>query len=75
MADSDKTIQILETRFPSISGDAFAAARQEVLDSGQSILTSDRGIIYRVYPNGRRVKVKEVEPPTEVVPGSKFTIR
>ncbi len=74
MPTSDKTIQKLETRFPTVSGSAFAEAQAKVLASGHSVLVSEKGIIYRVYPDGRRKIVKRVDPPTDVVPGSKLTI-
>ncbi|MEI8386811.1 MAG: hypothetical protein WCG76_04355 [Verrucomicrobiota bacterium] len=57
-----------------MSGQAFATARDHVLASGQSVLQSERGTIYRVYPDGRKEVVKQIEPPTSATPGSKFTI-
>ena len=72
---SDHDIQILESQFPAASGSAFANARQRVLASGQSILESKDGIIYEVFPDGRREVVKQVEPPVPVAKGSVFTIR
>ena len=72
---SDQDIQTLESQFPAVSGSAFAAARQQVLKSGQSVLQSENGIIYRVFPDGRRVAVKTIEPPVRFVTGSIFTIR
>jgi len=74
-AMSDQDIQKLESMFPPVSGSAFAAAREQVLASGQSILQSEQGVIYEVFPNGTRRRVKEIEPPTSVIPGSKVTIR
>lgn len=75
MADQENNIEVLESQFPAVSGSAFAAARKQVLASGQSVLQSEDGIIYEVFPDGRRVRVKEIEPPTSVVPGRKITIR
>ena len=72
---SDQDIQKLESQFPAVSGSAFAAARKHVLASGQSVLQSQDGFIYEIFPDGRRVAVKQVEPPTSVVSGSIFTIR
>ena len=42
---------------------------------GQSVLQSEGGVIYRQYPDGRKEKVKEIEPPTVATPGSRFTIK
>ncbi len=72
---SDQDIQQLESQFPAVSGSAFAAARERVLASGQSVLQSENGFIYEVFPDGRRVAVKQIEPPTQVVSGSIYTIR
>jgi hypothetical protein len=72
---SDQDIQKLESEFPALSGSAFAAAREKVLASGQSVLQSQNGIIYEVFPDGRQVEVKKIEPPTKAVAGSIFKIR
>ena len=75
MTDQENSIERLESQFPPLAGSAFAEARQRVLDSGLSVLQSEQGFIYEVYPNGERVLVKKIEPPTFVVPGTKITIR
>ncbi len=72
---SDQDIQTLENQFPAVSGSAFAAAREQTLASGQSVLQSEPGVIYEGFPDGTRRSVKRIEPPTPVVTGSKFTIR
>lgn len=75
MADQEDDILQLESQFPAVSGSAFAAARERVLASGQTVLESENGFIYEVFPDGRRVLVKQIEAPTPVAPGSKITIR
>jgi hypothetical protein len=75
MSDQEHEIQMLESQFPPVSGQAFAAAREQVLASGQCVLQAEGGFIYRVYPDGRKEVVKEIEPPTSVEPGTKLTIR
>lgn len=72
---SDQEIQTLESEFAALSGSAFAEAREKVLKSGQSVLQSEDGVIYEVFPDGRRVVVKKIEPPTKVAGGKVFTIR
>ena len=74
MPDPEQDIVNLENQFPAESGSAFAAAREKVLSSGQSILISEQGTIYRIFPDGRREVVKRIEPPTPVVSGSKFSL-
>lgn len=56
----------LENQFPSLSTEAFAAARRRVLESGQSVLQSEGGIVFRVFPDGTKRKLKEIEPPVKV---------
>jgi hypothetical protein len=71
---SDQDIQRLESAFPPISGSAFAAARQQVLASGQSVLQSQDGVLYEVFPDGRRVILKQIERPSYFTPGTIFTL-
>lgn len=75
MSEQEHEILKLEDQFPPVSGSAFATARKMVLDSGQSVLQSEGGFIYRVFPDGKKVLVKEIEPPTQVISGSIFTLR
>ena len=74
MPDRENNIQKLENRFPATSGSAFAAARAQILASGQSVLQSEQGVIYEVFPDGTRRRVKDIEPPILVVRGSKIQI-
>jgi hypothetical protein len=75
MPDQESEIQRLECQFPPVSGSAFAAAREKVLASGQSVLQSEGGFIYRVFPDGRKELVKQIEAPTPVTPGTKLILR
>jgi len=74
MLEEEKNIRELETQFPQLSGSAFMAAREQTLASGQSVMQSDRGVIYEVFRDGTRKRVKEIEPSTPVVLGSKITL-
>ena len=71
----DRNLQVLENQLPNASGQAFAAARQRVLASGQSVLQTEAGFILRVFPDGRKEVVKSIEPPTPVTPGTVYIIR
>jgi len=74
MADQEAEIQMLETQFPTLSGRAFAAARNTVMAAGLSVLQSEGQFIYRVSLDGRKELVKEIEPPIDVTLGAKFVI-
>ena len=72
---SDDEIQELESQFPAVSGVAFAEARKRVLASGQSVMQSQDGVLYEVFPDGRQIVVKNIEPPIVVEPGTVFHLR
>ncbi len=71
---SDLEIQQLESQLPAISGAAFAEARQRALASGLSVLQSQDGAIYEVFPDGHRVIVKQIEPPSHFDSGRIFSL-
>jgi hypothetical protein len=75
MPEQENNIEELESQFPALSGVAFAAPRVQALAFGNSVLQSEHGHIYEVFPDGRRVLVKNIEPPTTNIPGRKITIR
>jgi hypothetical protein len=75
MADEEQKLDLLESQFPAAAGAAFSEARARALASGQSVLQSEDGYIYEVFPNGTRVMVKQIEPPIPVVASRKITIR
>ena len=72
---SDQDIQQLESQFPARSGEAFAAARRSVLASGQSVLQTEGAFLVRVFPDGRKEVVKQIEPSTPVKRGAIYTIK
>jgi hypothetical protein len=74
MSDAEKLIIELEDQFPTLAGAAFAAARKEALNAGYSVLQSEDGVIYEVFPDGTRIERKRIEPPTPVPAGTKFII-
>ena len=75
MNDREETITELEEEFPKLAGTAFMQARKEALDAGFSVWESDGDVIYEVFPDGRRIERKRIEPPTPVEPGAKFVLR
>jgi len=67
--------RVRKASFRAVSGSAFAAASELVLKSGQSVLQSQNGFIYEVFPDGRsRNREKKLNHPPLVVSGSTFTI-
>jgi hypothetical protein len=75
MSDDDKAISLLEAQLPALSGVAFTEARKQMLASGQSVLQSDQGMIYRVSPSGETTPIKRIDPPTQVKKGDRIQLR
>ncbi|MBC8354072.1 MAG: hypothetical protein H8E66_18935 [Planctomycetes bacterium] len=67
--------EMLESVLPLASGEAFAAARSHVLALGKSVLQSENGFIYEVYPDGRARLVKITDPPTLIDLGHEIRLR
>jgi hypothetical protein len=74
MSDQEKEIQALEDQFPALAASAFAAARESALSAGHSVVESENGRLYEVFPDGNRVLIKKIAKPKRVVRGS-FTFR
>jgi hypothetical protein len=71
----EKEIDELERRIPEWAKVAFDQAYRRTLAAGYSVLVSDNGIIYEVFPGGTRRPVKRIAPPTPVERGHKIQIR
>jgi hypothetical protein len=71
----EEEIDELERRIPEWAGVAFAQAYRRTLAAGHSVLVSDDGIIYEVFPDGTRKKIKQIESPTRMVKGSRWRIQ
>jgi hypothetical protein len=72
---SDAEIQHLESQFPGLSGKAFAEARRNALDAGFPVMQSEDGFLVEVHPDGRKERLKSIEPWIPVQAGAVFTIR
>ncbi|HEY4301460.1 MAG TPA: hypothetical protein VGM73_11325 [Candidatus Didemnitutus sp.] len=71
---SEDAINQLEAAVPALSGQAFDTARQQTLASGKSVLQTEDGVLFEVFPDGRKVRIKTVPPPQVVVSGQRFAI-
>lgn len=75
MSDPEKTMIYLEEQIPALSASAVTVAYLQTLASGQSVLESDNGGIYEVFPDGTKRLVKQIPAPTPVEVGRKLRIR
>lgn len=71
MSIQEEAIQYLEAHIPELAESAVTQAYWQALASGSSVLESENGVIYEVFPDGTRKPVKTIEPPTPVPVGEK----
>ena len=67
----EEAMQYLEEHIPEMVESAVAQAYWQALAAGSSVLISENGVIYEVFPDGTRKIVKTIEPPTPVAIGEK----
>lgn len=72
---SEEELVRLEEEFPANAWKAFKAARERALATGSSVLEAKDGVIYEIFPDGTRRKVKEIDPPVHVPVGSTWQFR
>ncbi len=75
MPISEKSIQFLVEHIPELAQSAVTQAYWQALASGNSVLQSENGVIYEVFPDGTRTIVKEIAAPTPVAAGETRVLR
>ncbi|MEP7341570.1 MAG: hypothetical protein ABI977_27815 [Acidobacteriota bacterium] len=71
MSIQEEAIQYLEAHIPELAESAVTQAYWQALADGSSVLESQNGVIYEVFPDGTRNILKTIEPPTPVSIGEK----
>lgn len=71
MSIQEEAIQYLEAHIPELAESAVTQAYWQALAAGSSVLESENGTIYEVFPDDTRNLVKTIEPPTPVSIGEK----
>ncbi len=75
MSLSEKSMQFLEEHIPELAQSATTQAYWQTLASGNSVLQSENGVIFEVFPDGQRIIVKKITPPTPVNVGEKRVLK
>ena len=75
MKKEEEKIRELESSFPALSGSAFDAAREQALASGQDVVQSENGCLYKISPDHTKVPIRKIEPPTWIDRKCKIKIR
>jgi hypothetical protein len=60
--ENEETIDRLEKGIPNIASKVFKKAYEDSLAYGNGVTRVIDNIIYKVYADGRREKIKEIEP-------------
>ncbi len=68
---SEEAMRHLEEQIPELAEAALKQAYWQALASGSSVLVSDNGALYEVFPDNTRKFVKAIEPPVPVPVGEK----
>ena len=75
MTDLETSVEYLENQIPALSQSAVTVAYWDTLASGQSVLGTENGAIYEMFPDGTRRLVKQIESPIHVQYGQKIALR
>lgn len=75
MPTSEKAMRFLEEHIPVLAQSAVTQAYWQALASGSSVLESDNGVIYEVFPDGTRKFVKTTTLPSAVTVGETRVMR
>lgn len=68
----EQRIEQLEAAFPLAAAAAFSKAYDEAIRAGHSVMVSEEGAIYEIFPDGQRKLIKKIDPPTRTRPGLKI---
>jgi hypothetical protein len=74
MSHSEKTLDYLEQKIPSLSAASVEIAYWQALAAGQKVLVSGEGGIYEISPDGTQTFVKVSEKPLSLPVGTRVKI-
>lgn len=75
MPNSEKAMRFLEEHIPELAQSAVTQAYWQALASGSSVLQSENGAIYEVFPDGTRKLIKTTARPSIVTVGETRELR
>ncbi len=70
MSLSEEAMTFLEGHIPELAESAVTQAYWQALASGNSVLESENGNVFEVFPDGTRRLVKSNPPPMAMMPGA-----
>ncbi|MCC6145011.1 MAG: hypothetical protein IT368_14495 [Candidatus Hydrogenedentes bacterium] len=73
--DTIEEMDKAEQAFAQRSAEVFAAARERVLAMGQPVTFSEGDVLIRLFPDGTRTILQEIQPPRRIGRGTKIRLR
>lgn len=67
-------IEQQEADFVNRSDEAFHAAYKQAMAAGISVLMAEDGVIYEIFPDGRKIKQRTIAKPTSRPKGTKIRL-
>jgi hypothetical protein len=71
----EATFECWEASIPQLAVLALQRAFYQALESGYPVLVAEQGTIYELHADGSRLSLKQIEPPTPVIPGTRWEIQ
>lgn len=70
-----KTLDELENEVPALAERALKEAYKKALEAGLSVMVSSNGFLYKVKPDGSRVRIKALDPDVPVARGASHRVK
>ncbi|MGJ8655251.1 MAG: hypothetical protein ACSHX6_02285 [Akkermansiaceae bacterium] len=74
VAHSDEG-DMVNSRIERLAREAFGQAYQEALASEGGVIAVEEGVLYQVFQDGRKVKIKDIPPKIKLKPNVAYTLK
>ena len=71
--DDDR--DMVNKRIAKLAREAFSQAYQEALQSEGGVTAVEDGVLYQVYKDGKKEKIKDIPPRIKLDPKKTYTLR
>jgi len=74
VAHSDEG-DMVNSRIEKLAREAFGQAYEEALASKDGVIAVEDGVLYQVFQDGRKEKIKDIPPKIKLKPNKVYTLR
>lgn len=71
--DDDR--DMVNKRIAKLAHEAFSQAYKEALESEDGVVAAEDGVLYQVFKDGRKIKIKDLPPRIKIDPKKTYTLR